>query len=129
MSRSRLQCAGVFRRLGCTGRNPRYPLSNPTHPTLSLLSPPHPTPPRPQVDHFPGQSEPCDPSISPEGVTHLSQNRLIPLLRERAEAAGGAVRFGQAVDQVRMQGCQLPAATSLDDALGTLATHDPRTPP
>lgn len=55
---------------------------------------------RPQVDHFAGQSEPRDPRISPEGVSHLSQDRLLPLLLRRAREAGAEVHFGHEVEQV-----------------------------
>eukprot|EP00775_Hariotina_reticulata_P010552 gene10552-10712_t len=37
------------------------------------------------VDHFPGQSAPLHPLMSPEPVTHLSQHRLLPLLLQQAE--------------------------------------------
>ncbi|KAI8463562.1 MAG: hypothetical protein J3K34DRAFT_526882, partial [Monoraphidium minutum] len=43
-----------------------------------------------EVDHFPGQERPFLEDASPEPVTHLSQNRLLPLLLRRAAAAAAA---------------------------------------
>lgn len=43
-----------------------------------------------------GQASAHDPSISPEQVVHLSQNRLLPLLLQKVGDAD--VRFGHSVD-------------------------------
>ena len=45
-----------------------------------------------------GQDSAQDPSISPEQVVHLSQNRLLPLLLDQVGDAD--VRFGHSVDSV-----------------------------
>ncbi|KAK9800880.1 hypothetical protein WJX73_005015 [Symbiochloris irregularis] len=42
-----------------------------------------------EVDHFPGQDSPRDSVLSPEGVAHLSQHRLLPLLHSHAAGEGG----------------------------------------
>lgn len=46
-----------------------------------------------------GQDSPRQAHLSPEGVTHLSQNRLLPMLLDsaRREGAAGRVAFGQKV--------------------------------
>ena len=41
------------------------------------------------VDHFPGQTTPLKPEVSPEPVAHLAQHKLLPLMAARAAAAPG----------------------------------------
>ena len=50
-----------------------------------------------------GQDAPRVPERSPEGVAHLPQSRLLPMLLEVATSLGGpaCVRFGHAVAGVR----------------------------
>ena len=50
-----------------------------------------------------GQQQPRMQHLSPEGVAHLSQNKLLPLLLQRALAANesNSIRLGHAVDSVQ----------------------------
>ncbi|KAK9842673.1 hypothetical protein WJX74_000512 [Apatococcus lobatus] len=56
-----------------------------------------------EVDHFWGQNSPHMRDLSPVPVTHLSQNRLVPLLLKRVQAGGLCdVRFSNRVDGYRV---------------------------
>ena len=52
-----------------------------------------------------GQDSPNQPHLSPVGVTHLSQNRLLPMLLDSAARRGamGRVLFGQRVKAVAQE--------------------------
>jgi len=52
-----------------------------------------------RIDHFPGQDTPFLPRVSPEPVTHLPQNQLLPLLLRRVDdnMDTASVRFGARV--------------------------------
>ena len=52
-----------------------------------------------------GQDSPHQPHLSPVGVTHLSQNRLLPMLLDSAtrDGAAGRVLFGQIVKAVAQE--------------------------
>ena len=56
------------------------------------------------------------PERSPEGVAHLPQSRLLPMLLEVATALGGpaCVRFGHAVAGVRQTPCGVVATLEAD---------------
>ena len=58
---------------------------------------------KPTVLAMQGQQQPRMQHLSPEGVAHLSQNKLLPLLLQRALAANesNSIRLGHAVDSVQ----------------------------
>ena len=66
------------------------------------------------------------PSISPEPVTHLPQNRLLPLLLERAERYSGTtarVRFGAKVTGVKEIGDQVTVTIEKDSPRSVVFIH------
>ncbi|GAX80176.1 hypothetical protein CEUSTIGMA_g7614.t1 [Chlamydomonas eustigma] len=61
-----------------------------------------------QVDHFPGQVQPWNEEVSPEPLTHLPQNRLLPLLIKRVKKQPDLITLlmGHSVESSKYQsGC------------------------
>lgn len=69
-------------------------------------------------DAVQGQESPRQPEISPEGVSHLSQSKLLPLLMASARTASskGTIRMGCTVKAVE-QGSDSVTVTIQDKAV------------
>jgi 2-polyprenyl-6-methoxyphenol hydroxylase-like FAD-dependent oxidoreductase len=75
-----------------------------------------------------GQDDVYQQGLSPEGVTHLSQNRLLPMLLDsaRREGAAGEVRFARRVRSVAQehQGVRITVETETVNLL--IGSDSPR---